>query len=203
MNRSRQLGVGLALLSYPVLAYAHSPYPGIRGFYVGALHPLTEPAHFLVVLAISLLLGTQVTEARFSCLKTLFFSTAAGLLLAFAIAVLIPTAILILLLLAGLGLLLVLPRNLPDWAYRSLAGASGFLLAMESIPEPGPFLDVMITSFGSLIGIHYLIMYGSRGVALLMKKWQSRASEIAVRVLGSWFTAIACLMLAFTLAGLI
>ncbi len=61
----------------------------------------------------------------------------------------------------------------------------------------------MITSFGSLIGIHYLIMYCSRGVSLLMKKWQSRVSEISVRVLGSWFTAIAGLMLAFTVAGLI
>lgn len=202
MNPAKRFTIAAALLVWPVVARAHSPYPGIRGFYVGALHPLTEPAHVLLIIATSLLLGTRVSGARFSCLKTLFISTGIGLILAFAIAVLLPTAVMLLLLLAVLGLILIFPRPLPDWAYRVLAGTSGFLLALESIPEPGPVLDVFITSFGSLVGIHYLIMYGSRGVTLAMEKWQTRFADIAVRVLGSWLSAIACLMLAFNIAGL-
>ncbi|MEX2468468.1 MAG: HupE/UreJ family protein [Pseudohongiellaceae bacterium] len=193
---------GLALLAWPAAALAHSPYPGIRGFYVGVLHPLTTPAHVLLIVAISVLLGTRVTDKRMRCLGVLFAATACGLLLAFLLAPLLPTQSLLLLLTTALGLMIVLPREMPAWLYPALTGASGFLLGLESIPEPGPVLDVFITTFGSLAGIHYLIMYGSRFAGTAWQRWQSPVSSIAVRVAGSWISAIGCLMLAFALAGI-
>ena len=206
MKRDRtalRWAAGLALLAWPVAALAHSPYPGIRGFYVGVLHPLTTPGHVLLIVAISILLGTRVSDNRLRCLAALFGATAFGLLLAFLLAPLLPTQLLLLLLTTALGLLIVLPRELPAWLYPVLTGASGFLLALESIPEPGPVMDVFITTFGSLAGIHYLIMYGSRLAAAAWRRWQSPVTAIAVRVAGSWISAIGCLMLAFVLADVI
>lgn len=203
MSLRLRLAVAGLALAYPLMAYAHSPYPGIRGFYVGVLHPLSTPSHVLLILGISLLVGTRVRESRFACLRTLFICTGIGLILAFAIAVLLPTASLVLILLGALGLLLVFPRDLPGWTYQLLTGLSGLLLALESIPDPGPVLDVFITTFGSLVGIHYLIMYTSRGVAMAWAKWRTPVTEIGVRVAGSWLTAIAVLMLAFNVTGAI
>ncbi|GAB5499911.1 MAG: hypothetical protein PsegKO_22220 [Pseudohongiellaceae bacterium] len=193
---------GASLLAYPVMVYAHSPYPGVKGFYIGALHPLTTPAHILVIIATSLLLGTHVKESRFHCLLALFLSAALGLLLAFVLAPFLPTALLLLILLAALGLILVFAIPLGDRVYATLTGITGFLLGLESIPEPGPVLDVIITTFGALVGIHYLIMYGANGVDYIWRRWQTRITGIGIRVAGSWLTAIAALMLAFNLAGL-
>jgi len=193
--------VAASLLLYPVMAHAHSPYPGVKGFYIGALHPLTTPSHILLIIAISLLLGSRVSESRFHCLLTLFLSAALGLLLAFFLAPFLPTALLILALLGAQGLLLVFPRSLSSRVYVTLTGLTGFLLGLESIPEPGPVLDVIITTFGALVGIHYLIMYGANGVEYIWRRWQSQVTIIGVRVAGSWLTAIAALMLAFSLAG--
>lgn len=194
---------GVGLLAYPVSVYAHSPYPGVKGFYVGALHPLTTPAHILLIVAVSLLLGTRLPESRFRCLLVLFFATALGLMMGFILAPLLPTGLLLLTLLAVLGLILVFPGSLNNSIYSVLTGLTGFLLGAESIPEPGPMLDVIITTFGSLVGIHYLIMYGANGVELAWRRWQSQVAQIGVRVAGSWLTAIAALMLAFSLAGLV
>jgi len=187
----------------PMLAHAHSPYPGVRGFYVGAMHPLTTPSHVLLIIAISILLGIRVTEGRMRYLAAIFSMTAVGLILAFVLASFFPAALLILLLTTVLGVLIIIPTALPGWAFTAFAGASGFLLAMESIPDPGAFLDVLITVFGSLVGIHYLIMYGSKGASYTLERWDSQVMQIGIKVVGSWITAIGLLMLALTLANVI
>jgi len=170
---------------------------------VGVLHPLTEPSHILLIVTLSLLLGSCVTQRRFTSLASLFGATAAGMILAFVLAPFLPTQSLILLVCTGLGLILVLSRALPDWFYPLTSGVSGFLLALESIPEPGPFLDVFITAFGSLVGIHYLVMYGARLVTVGLQRWQTPITGIVLRVAGSWITAIGCLTLAFVLTGML
>jgi len=195
------LGLGVLTLGLPLMALAHSPYPGVRGFYVGALHPLTTPAHVLLIVAVSILLGSQVREGRMRYLVTVFTATAAGLVLAFVLSGFLPSALMILVLTTIVGALLILPRTLPGWLLMALAGLSGFLLAMESIPDPGAFLDVLITVFGSLVGIHYLIMYGSRGAGYALDRWDSRVTHLGFRVAGSWISAIGVLMLAFSLSG--
>ena len=191
---------GLLVLMQPLLAQAHSPYPGVRGFYVGALHPLTTPSHVLLIIAISILLGVRVEDGQMRFLVTVFSATALGLILAFVVASYLPSALLILLLVTLLGALLIGPSALPAGALMALSGTAGFLLALESIPDPGPFLDVLITVFGSLVGIHYLIMYGSRGARYVVERWDSAPLRIGIKITGSWLTAIGLLMLAFTIA---
>ncbi|MCB1670366.1 MAG: HupE/UreJ family protein [Gammaproteobacteria bacterium] len=201
MNPLVRLLMALVLTAAPLLAQAHSPYPGVRGFYVGALHPLTTPSHVLLILAISILLGLRLTEGRMRCLATVFAATALGLVLAFVLASYLPSSLFILLLTTLVGGLIIGPTSLPGWSLVVLSGACGFLLALESIPDPGPFLDVLITVTGSLVGIHYLIMYGSRAVRHGLERWDSGPLQIGIKVVGSWIAAIGLLMLAFTLAG--
>ena len=203
MKHRARFILGVLALSMPVLAQAHSPYPGVRGFYVGALHPLTTPSHVLLIIAISILLGIRVTEGRMRYLVAIFSATAAGLILAFVLASFFPSALLILLLTTLLGVMIIVPVSLPLWAFIVLAGVSGFLLAVESIPDPGAFLDVLITVSGSLVGIHYLIMYGSKGAGYVLERWDSQVLQIGIKVVGSWITAIGLLMLALTLANVI
>ncbi len=200
MSHTLRLLLGVLLLCQPLLAQAHSPYPGVRGFYVGALHPLTTPSHVLLIIAISLLLGIRSNDNRMRFLVGIF-STAVGLILAFVLASYLPSAVVILLLTTLIGGLLIGPRSLPDWALLLLCAASGFFLALESIPDPGPFLDVLITVVGSLVGIHYLIMYGARGARAALLRWDSQPLQIGIKVVGSWLCAIGLLMLAFLLAN--
>ena len=46
-------------LCFPATALAHSTIPGLREFAGGALHPLTTPAHLLIIVALGLLLGQR------------------------------------------------------------------------------------------------------------------------------------------------
>ena len=202
MRKPVRLILGVLALGFPILAQAHTPYPGVRGFYVGALHPLTTPSHVLLIIAISILLGIRVKEGRMRYLVTVFSATAAGLILAFLLASFFPSALLILLLTTSLGILIIIPASLPSWMFSVLAGVSGFLLALESLPDPGAFLDVLITVSGSLVGIHYLIMYGSKGSGYVLERWDSQVMQIGIKVVGSWITAIGVLMLALSLADI-
>ena len=203
MRAVASLILGVLALGFPVLALAHSPYPGVRGFYVGAMHPLTTPSHVLLIIAISILLGLRVTEGRMRYLIAVFTATATGLISAFVLSGVIPSALLILLVTTVMGGLIIVPTSLPGWVFIMLAGLSGFLLALESIPDPGAFLDVLITVIGSLVGIHYLIMYGSKGTEYALERWNSQVLQIGIKVVGSWITAIGLLMLALTIANII
>ena len=203
MSHGLRLPIGLLALAFPLLAQAHSPYPGVRGFYVGALHPLTTPSHVLLIIAVSILLGIRVSEGRVRYLTAVFSATAIGLILAFVLTGVLPSALLILVLTTALGIMIIVPVAMPGWVFVALAGVSGFLLALESIPDPGAFLDVLITVSGSLIGIHYLIMYGSKGAGYALERWDSQVMQIGIKVLGSWITAIGLLMLALDLANII
>ena len=157
MKTPQTILAGILLLTIPEWASAHAPYPGIRGFYVGFLHPLTLPSHVLLILALCLLLGARSGPRPMSALVSLGLSTAAGLLLAFGIATLLPTGLLILIYTTLVGLLIVLEWRLPAWMLPALAGLGGLLLALESIPDPGAFGYVAITTLGALAGIHYLV----------------------------------------------
>ena len=58
----------LLVLSVPATARAHSAIEGLEGFGGGLLHPLTSPAHLLVIISLGLLTG----QRKPLDLKTLF-----------------------------------------------------------------------------------------------------------------------------------
>ena len=79
----RALAGGLAgALLLPGPALAHSPIPGIGGFYNGLLHPLLVPAHLLALVALGLWLGQQALPRIERALLAFSLLLLAGLALA-------------------------------------------------------------------------------------------------------------------------
>jgi hydrogenase/urease accessory protein HupE len=72
--------VGPAWLVLPKPAYAHSPIPGIEGFYVGLLHPFSTPSQALLMLGLGLLISGLRQKHYPSGLGVFLFSMLATLL---------------------------------------------------------------------------------------------------------------------------
>ena len=58
-RRSLLLATLVFSLCLPAAARAHSTIQGLEGFSAGALHPLTTPAHLLVIAALGLFIGQR------------------------------------------------------------------------------------------------------------------------------------------------
>ena len=123
-------------LCLPVAARAHSTFQSLEGFSGGVLHPLTTPAHLLVITALGLLTGQRSPldlKAPFvifvPCLTFALIFTTTGLIAAVYQHVLI-----------GLALCAAIPvaleKPLPPCAYRTLSVAAGFAIGFDSAPEP-------------------------------------------------------------------
>ena len=196
------MNIGLRLLWLPLLvaagpAYAHSPVPGIEGFYVGAAHPFSTPSQALLMFGLGLMAGSFAAEKVRWILTGFLFATLIGLIfgprdanidtimfaMAFitcAFAALFPGK------LAALAIVLVC--------------IGGLLIGVVSIPDDGPMRDRLFTMSGSIVGanIGLLFLWGISDVVRERYKWPWIG--IAFRVVAAWLGAIALLMLALGFA---
>jgi len=200
MRRWLLPALGLATASQ---AQAHSFSPDADHFYSGLTHAFVDPAQWLLLLTLGLLaarqgvrtdrlivLGAPAAALLISVLFTLL-APDPGWLLSAEVAVLSGAGV--------TGLLVALDRPLPNIATAILAGLAGaglglinaVELARESWLVPHLYLS------GAALGILFLVLliYG------LSRRLMEAApgSIMAVRVLGSWSVAGACLLLALTL----
>lgn len=189
----------LAPLFMPAFAWAHGSLPGMRGFYVGALHPFISVSHLLLIVTLSLLMGFRVRGSRKACMGALAAATFLGLF-AGLIAAQVFVENWLSVIVAGLaGGLIVLAWRPPHWVLLAIVSVAGFTLGFESIPDPGRMSHVLVTCLGSFAGINCLVFYGMRGATELRNRWDAHWLQVAVRVVGSWITAVSFLMLAFYL----
>lgn len=176
-------------------AWAHSSVPGIRGFYVGLLHPLITPVQVLALAPLALLLGQHWTQATKSAWLAFAACLVAGLAAAFALhAVIVPDWLLMLAAVAAGGLA-ALARPLPPAVLTALAAIIGVLLGFASLPDPGLWFAMVVTGFGSITGTFLLVFYIGAGIGWLRQRFDRPWLNIGVRVAGSWVVAIACLTL--------
>jgi urease accessory protein len=177
-------------------AVAHPVFQGATGFYGGLLHPLFVPAHLMVLLALGLLIALHPPHWRWQAVGVYFAALIAGLL-AIALAV-VPVfaneALLGLALVSG-GLVL-LARAPPAPLSWLLAGATGLALALDSPPEAISLAEANLTLLGTAIGAVILLLAVIGAAAQLRRNWQ----RIGARILGSWITASAILVLALRFA---
>jgi len=188
--------LGLIALCLPQLALAHSPIAGIAKFYGGLLHPLLVPSHALALLVFALLVGQRGVRAmRFSypsCLAVL----AVGLVLA---GVEVPaglsaeSALLTITFLCGLLVALQVP--VPFVLYTILGAALGLLIGIDSGVTDSTRQETFAALLGTWLGAAIALVAVAGVVELLVQPWQ----RVAVRVLGSWGTASALLVLALAL----
>lgn len=190
---SRAAWLVLALLLAPIdTAMAE----GARTFQDGLLQPLLIPAHALAVLGTGLLIGQQAL--RWSWRAPLSYVAGLGIGFAGLISAFAPTfaAEALLAATAATGALVALARPLPELLGCALALATGVALALNSSPGGISVQEANMAVAGTFCGAVVLLLV----VAKLTTAGHRQTHEIGVRILGSWISASAMLVLALRLA---
>jgi hypothetical protein len=180
----------LLLLMSTTPALAHSPIMGIGGVLGGILHALLIPEHGLSLLALGLVLAQQEQSLRRAGILIFVAALACGLVAA-AFAVGEALAADILLAATGILGLLVVTMWIPKYPVWVLAAIVGLTLALDSRPEVASNEESLRMLVGSGLGAAVSLTIVAE-VAFLLR---SNAQRIVARVVGSWITAIAILVL--------
>ena len=186
----------LFVLSTPATARAHSAIAGLEGFGGGLLHPLTSPAHLLILVALGLLTG----QRKPLDLKILFAVFAPCLALALLLTMTGAIKSVDQPILVGLALCaatsVALEKPIPPLACRALFAAAALAIGLDSGPEKGSAAIVIKTLLGTWLMVIFLLFDVAYYTSLATRKhWP----KVGVRILGSWIIAISLLMLAFSL----
>ncbi len=173
----------------------------MEGFYTGLLHPLSDVAQLLALLALAVMLGLGFRQSAAACLAAL----ASSLLIGIALGQFAPTVDW----LQG-GLLVVavaaavtsaLFPSLPVMVAVLFALVVGILVGIASTPDPGPLQATLITLAGSFVGATLLVLYVAGGVDWVRQTYTQHWVQIGIRVVAAWIGAVSVLMTAFAFAG--
>jgi urease accessory protein len=186
--------IGVALVPALVLtttpALAHSPIMGIGGVTGGILHALLIPEHGMSLLALGLALGQlEKPERRTGIL--IFIAILTGALVAAAFAIGEGMAADVLLATTGILGLLVVTLWTPTYLVWALAAIVGLTIGLDSRPEVVSNEEVLRMLLGSGLGAAAALA----AIAEVSFLLRSNAQRIVARVVGSWITAIAILVL--------
>jgi len=190
------LPVAGLLLALPVSASAHTAISGVGDFFGGVLHPLTTPAHLLVLLGLGLLAGRQtplnlkIPLAAFIPVSALaLVLTTTGLVKTVYPPILISIALVA-------GALIALGRPLPSTVIGALFVVAAFALGLDSAVENGTPISITKTLLGTWLGLILVVADIAYYLSFVTKqKWQ----QVGIRVAGSWITAASFMILAFAL----
>lgn len=186
-----------ALLLAPTAALAHSPIKDIGNFYGGLLHPLVIPAHVLLLGALGLFLGQQRPAENKLPLLAFLVCAVAGLAFAgnangsaLEAAQLLGTA--------AIGLLVAIQPTIPVILRTAGSAFSALVIGMDSGQPQLQGAALFASLVGTWLGMCILLLC-TMGVAdyLKEKSWQT----IGVRIVGSWITASALLVLSLSLSA--
>jgi urease accessory protein len=178
-------------------AWAHSPIEGLGNFYGGVLHPVLVPAHFVLLLALGLLLGGQ--GERPARLAVVAWLVAVGLgLVVLALVGGWTTTPMLLAVAALLGMMVAAAWRLPTALLVVLAAAVGLGLALDSDPELESALDRHLAMAGTALGA---VLVTAAGLLIAESSARRNWQRIGVRVLGSWIAASAIMVTALGLVG--
>ena len=195
LSRLRVLIVA-ALLVVPTLAQAHTPAKDIGNFYNGLLHPILVGPHLLVLIVFGLLLGQQgLTPLRYA-LPTFLIALTAGLT-ATVFALDFDAELTLMFATILLGILVALERHLPLAVCMLLSGVLGLMLGLDSSQPELSGMARFSTLSGSAISAILCLSVIAGITELLKRPWQ----RIGIRILGSWGTASALLVLAALLTS--
>ncbi len=182
----------------PDIALAHSPIKGIGDFLNGILHPLLVPAQVLIILALGLWYGQHQPNQNKQSVLLFLSAIIIGLITTGLMPSLNMENITLLLLLCAtvIGLLVITALPLPSPVLALTGLLAGFLLGLDSAQETLVGKALIASLFGSGVGIYFLLLYAMALSESLSKKlWQT----IAVRIIASWISTSALMVLALQL----
>ena len=191
--RSIILSLSLLLTLIPVTALAHAPIKGINNFYNGILHPLVVAPHLMIIIALGLLIGQQSKDITIA--PRGFLGGAIAGLAAAALGAGFDAEIIIIVIAGTAGLLASIKPSLKTPVYTSFAIMGGLFIGLDSTPEGLKAKDLFMSLGGTLLGASLLLFY----IAVLASKAKKQWQQIGVRVIASWTTASAVLVLALQL----
>jgi hypothetical protein len=190
MSKRTGTALVLVMLASTTPAFAHSPIMGIGGVLGGILHALLIPEHGLSLLALGLALGQQEQSARRAGILIYVGALTCGLVAA-ALAAGEALAADVLLAATGILGLLVVTMWTPTYLVWVLAAIAGLTIALDSRPEVASNAEAVRMLLGSGFGAAVSLAIVAE-VSFLLR---SNAQRIVARVMGSWITAIAILVL--------
>jgi urease accessory protein len=189
-------GLALAvLLVFPVSAEAHSPIKGLGDFANGLLHPLTIPAHVLVIVGLGLMAGRRAVRDLKAPLWV--FAPLSGLALALTATGWVPAvpAVFLISIALGTGVLLALERFPCRIGVGILFAAAALGLGFDSAAEGSDSSARVKILLGNWLSLNLLIFDLAIYVTL---GGEAKWLKTALRIAGAWMMAISILMIAFS-----
>ena len=196
-----RLLLALVLAGMPGIALAHAPIEGMDSFYNGVLHPVLVPAHLLAIMTAGMLIGQQGVKRMQAPLIAFLFVLIAALATTGFLDLSLPESVgerLLLSMAVLCGVLVAVEMELSLMPLMALGIVLGFLLGMDSSqPELQGRAKLAILT-GTGVGVFLLILYAAAAAEFANRHWQ----KIGIRILGSWATASAFIVLAFSFASI-
>jgi len=194
MTFSLRISLFISLMFLPQLALAHSPIKGIGNFLNGMLHPLLVPAQVLVILAMGLWYGQHQPAENKASVLVFLFATIAGLVVSY-FSIVNDVSLLLLIAATVIGLIIISSITLPPVFTIILGLFVGFIVGLDSAQETLTDKAKILSLFGSGVGIYFLLLYAMAiSETLSVRHWQI----IAVRVIASWLSASAMMVIALS-----
>lgn len=168
-------------------------------FQQGFWHFIQAPSHIVVLFGLGLLVGQQ--GARGLRVGMLFFVLAvvSGLLLTQAVKLGWKHDIVLLIQAITVGGLLALRLHLPSWVVGMLAALAGILIGIDSAPSVIPGMRASLT-YAALVGTALGTSLTVLALGLPSLLLRLPLNGMILRVLGSWVTASALMVLVLMFA---
>ena len=195
-----RLFFALLLVCMPGVVLAHAPIEGMDSFYNGVLHPVLVPAHLLAIVSAGLLIGQQGVKRMQVPLITFLLVLIAALIVTGQFDLALPESAGEMYLLSRAvlcGVLVALELELSLVPLMTIAVVVALLVGFDSSqPELQGRAKLAILT-GTGVGGFLLMLYAAAAAEFASRAWQ----KIGIRILGSWATASAFIVLAFTFAS--
>ena len=188
----------LLMLLWPSVSQAHLVNTGLGPFYDGISHLVMSPDDLLSALALALLAGLSGARAGRNLLFLLpsLWLLGGSFGLSMEKEIFLPLFSILSFLVAGA--LVALDRKLPLLLISALTSCFGFLHGFLNGTAMAQSGGGFLALFGISTAVFLVITLISALVISLRTQW----ARIAVRVAGSWITAIGLLMLGWTYKGI-
>ena len=192
------IAVVLAILLLPSISQAHLVNSGLGPFYDGIAHFAISPDDLLCTLALALFAGLSGAQAGRKILFLLPPIWLLGGLFWLRLEQEVSLPLFSILSFLVIGALVALDRRfslLPILAFTCIFGFLNGILNGSAMTQAG---GGILALFGISVAVFVLIAL----VAALVVSLRAQSARIAVRVAGSWITAIGLLMLGWTYKGM-
>jgi hydrogenase/urease accessory protein HupE len=174
----------------------------MQGFYWGLLHPFTSGPQVLTLVALSLFIQQRLPTGE-NVFTGFWIGCITGVVAAMLSAARFDPAMPMTIFAIFAGMLVAASAKLPLVLLWSAGGMAGFLSGYVSWPDPGPVRDMLFSASGAVVGSLLTVIVVAGGTEVIREKTGWAWLAIAVRVAGSWVTAISVLLGALLLRNMI